>query len=94
MDWQTTLNVGLALLAGYLGVKNYQMSTRREYQRDSEEMTEIRIQYNQVKDLLRDLQKDMKSVSILSERVVGIETKLQEIYRRLCKLEEENNGRN
>ena len=39
-------------------------------------------------DTLRDLQKDMKSVSILSERVVVIETNLQELYRRIEKLEE------
>lgn len=88
MDWQTALNIGLALLAGILGVKNYQMSQRKETQRESEEMTEIRIQYGQVKDLLRDLQKDVKNVSILSERVVSVETKLDEIYRRIERLEE------
>ncbi len=88
MDWQTFLNIGLAILAGILGVKNWQMAARREDRRESEEFTEIRVQYNQVMDTLRDLQKDMKSVSILSERVVVIETNLQELYRRIEKLEE------
>ena len=87
MDWQTALNIALAVLAAYLGVKNYQMANRREDRRESEEFTEIRVQYNQVMDTLRDLQKDMKSVSILSERVVVIEPNLTEIYRRIEKLE-------
>lgn len=88
MDWRTFLDILLAILAAFLGVKNWQMATRREDRRESEEFTEIRVQYNQVMDTLRDLQKDMKSVSILSERVVVIETNLQELYRRIEKLEE------
>lgn len=90
MDWQTALNILLAVLAAYLGVKNYQMASRREDRRESEEFTEIRVQYNQVMDTLRDLQKDMKSVSVLSERVVVIETNLQELYRRIERLEGQN----
>lgn len=90
MDWQTMLNIALAVLAGVLGYKNWQMAQRREDRRESEEMTEIRVQYNQVMGMLRDLQKDMKNVTILSERVVIIETKLTEIYARIQKLEEKN----
>lgn len=90
MDWQTFLNILLAILAAVLGVKNWQMAQRREDRRESEEFTEIKVQYSQVMDTLRDLQKDMKSVSILSERVVIIETNLQEIYRRIEKLEAHN----
>jgi len=91
MDWRTFLDILLAILAGFLAYKNWQMNQRREDRRESEEMTEIRVQYSQVLDMLHDLQKDMKSVSILSERVVVIETNLTEIYRRLEKLED-NNG--
>jgi hypothetical protein len=90
MDWQTALNIGLAVLAGYLGIRNYQMSMKREDRRESEEFTEIRVQYSQVMDMLHDLQKDMRSVSILSERVVKIETNISEIYRRIERLEEQN----
>ena len=87
MDWQTFLNIALAVTAAVLGVRNYQITQRREDRRESEEFTEIRVQYNQVMDTLRDLQKDMKSVSILNERVIKIETNLTEIYRRIEKLE-------
>ncbi|MBP5295405.1 MAG: hypothetical protein J6Y95_06770 [Lachnospiraceae bacterium] len=87
MDWQTFLNIALAILAGVLGVKNWQMNQRREDRRESEEFTEIRVQYNQVMDMLHDLQKDMRSVSVISERVVVIETNVAEIYRRIEKLE-------
>lgn len=92
MDWRTFLDIILALVAAYLGVKNWQMNQRREDRRDSEEFTEIKVQYSQVLDTLRDLQKDMKSVSVLSERVIKIETNLSEIYRRIEKLEE-NHGK-
>ena len=87
MDWQTYLNIGLAILAGILGYKNWQMAQRREDRRESEEFTEIRVQYNQVMDMLHDLQKDMRSVSVISERVVVIETNVAEIYRRIEKRE-------
>lgn len=90
MDWQTGLNILLAVLAAILGVKNYQLAQKKEDRRESEEMTEIRVQYNQVMGLLHDLQKEMKNVSVLSERVVIIETNLAEIYRRIEKLEVTN----
>lgn len=90
MDWQTGLNILLAVLAAILGVKNYQLAQKKEDRRESEEMTEIRVQYNQVMGLLHDLQKEMKNVSVLSERVVVIETNLAEIYRRIEKLEVTN----
>lgn len=92
MDWRTFLDILLAVLAGVLAYKNWQMNQRREDRRESEEMTEIRVQYSQVMDMLHDLQKDMKSVSVLSERVVVIETNISEIYRRIEKLEG-NNGK-
>ena len=90
MDWRTFLDILLAVLAAILGYKNWQMNQRREDRRESEEFTEIRVQYNQVMDMLHDLQKDMKNVSVISERVVVIETNVAEIYRRIEKLEGSN----
>ena len=92
MDWRTFLDILLAVLARVLAYKNWQMNQRREDRRESEEMTEIRVQYSQVMDMLHDLQKDMKSVSVLSERMVVSETNISEIYRRIEKLEG-NNGK-
>lgn len=87
MDWRTFLDVLLAIVAGILGYKNWQMNQKREDRRESEELTEIRVQYNNVMGLLHDLQKEMRNVSVLSERVVVIETNMAEIYRRIEKLE-------
>jgi len=87
MDWRTFLDVLLAVVAGILGYKNWQMNQKREDRRESEELTEIRVQYNNVMGLLHDLQKEMRNVSVLSERVVVIETNMAEIYRRIEKLE-------
>ena len=88
MDWQTFLNILLAVVAAILGVKNWQMAQRKEERQESQEMTEIQIKLSQAMDMLRDLQKDMRSVSIISERVVVIETRLTEVFTRLEKLEE------
>lgn len=94
MDWQTFLNIILALLAAYLGYRNLSMATKKENQRESQEMTEIRVQLNQVMGLLRDLQKDMKAVGVLSERVVKIETKLELAFQQLDEIKKElNNGK-
>lgn len=87
MDWRTFLDIVLAILAAILGYKNWQMNQRREDRRDSEEFTEIKVQYSQVMDTLRDLQKDMRALSALSERVIKIETNVSEIYRRIEKVE-------
>ena len=92
MDWQTFLTILLAVLSGYLGLKNYQMSQRKEDQRESIEMTKVQVQLNQVMGMLRDLQKDAQSTNadfrILLERVVVAEQKLGEAYNRIKKLEE------
>ena len=90
MDWQTYLNIGLAVLAGYLGLQNYHMSQRKETQRESQEMTEIRVQYNQVMSLLQDLQRDIRTSTadfrVLSERVVVLEEKIKTIFVRIDEL--------
>lgn len=94
MDWRTFLDIILALLAAYLGYRNLSMATKKENQRESQEMTEIRVQLNQVMGLLRDLQKDMKAVGVLSERVVKIETKLELAFQQLDEIKKElNNGK-
>ena len=94
MDWRTFLDVVLALLAAWLGYRNLSMATKKENQRESQEMTEIRVQLTNVMGMLRDLQKDMKSVSVLSERVVKIETKLELAFQQLDEIKKElNNGK-
>ena len=91
MDWRTFLDVALALLAAWLGYRNLSMNVKKDTQRESQEMTEIRVQLTNVMGLLRDLQKDMKSVSILSERVVKIETKLELAFQQLDEIKKELN---
>ena len=94
MDWRTFLDVVLALLAAWLGYRNLSMATKKENQRESQEMTEIRVQLTNVMGMLRDLQNDMKSVSVLSERVVKIETKLELAFQQLEEIKKElNNGK-
>lgn len=96
MDWQTFLNIVLALLAAWLAFRNYAMASKKETQRESTEMTEIKVQYNQVMGMLRDLQKDIRTNSAdfraLDKQVTILETKLEEAFSRLEKLEE-NNGK-
>jgi hypothetical protein len=87
MSTQTVLNIILSAVTVYLGIRNFALTQKKEAQQESQEMTEIRVQYSQVVDMLHDLQKEMKNVSVLSERVVVIETNLAEIYRRIEKLE-------
>lgn len=93
MDNQTILNILLSIATVYLAIKNYLNTNRKDTMRESQEMTTIKVQLDQVMGMLRDVQKDMKNVSILSERVVKIETRLTEIYNRIDKLEEYH-GRN
>lgn len=93
MDNQTILNILLSIVTVYLAIKNYLNVNRKDTMRESQEMTTIKVQLDQVMGMLRDVQKDMKNVSILSERVVAIETRLTEIYNRIDKLEEYH-GRN
>lgn len=90
MSAQTVLNIVLPILTLGLGISNYLLVTKKDSIKESQEMTEIQVQLNQVMVMLRDLQKDMKNVTVLSERVVVIETKLTEIYGRLAKLEDDN----
>ena len=92
VDIQTALNVILGILTLILGYKNFQMSQMKDTQRESQEMTEIRVQLTQVMSMLSDLQKDVRTSTAdfrqLSERVVKIETKLETAFAKIEELRE------
>ena len=92
MDAQTGLNILLGCLTAWLAYRNFTMSSRKDVQRESQEMTEIRVQLTQVMELLRDLQKDVRASSadyrILSERVAIIETNLNTAFMKIEELRE------
>ncbi|MBQ7447475.1 MAG: hypothetical protein IJV59_05925 [Eubacterium sp.] len=93
MDIQTGLNIILGIATLFLGIRTFAVSTKKDTQRESQEMTEIRVQLTQVMSMLRDMQKDIKTSTAdfreLTGRVIVIETKLAEVFSRLEKLEEE-----
>lgn len=97
MDNQTLLNIGLALLSAYLAVRNFILASKKDVQRESQEMTEIRVQLSQVMGLLRDLQKDVRTSTAdfraLSDRVLIMETKLESAIDDLAKLKGESHGK-
>ena len=69
------------------------MDNKKESQRESAEMTEIRVQLTQVMGMLGDLQKDVKT-SIkdyreMSERIAIIETKLKAAFLQIDELKKE-----
>ena len=90
MDLQTTLNIVLGIATVWLAYRNYLLSSRKDTQRESEEMTEIRVQLNNVMSLLSDMQKDIRTynadVRALSERVVVLEEKLKSAFARIDEL--------
>lgn len=94
MDIQTALNILLGIATLYLGIRNFAKGQIKDTQRESQEMTEIRVQLNQVMSLLHDMQKDIRTSTAdfreLTGRVIVIETKLAEVFSRLEKMEEKN----
>lgn len=90
MDTQTALNIILGLLSLWLAYRNFISGARKDTQRESQEMTEIRVQLTQVMSMLRDLQKDVRMSTAdfraLSERVVVLETKLDAAFARIDEL--------
>lgn len=97
MDNQTLLNIVLGIITAYLAVKNFLNSNRKDAMRESQEMTEIKVQLNNVMSMLRDVQKDIRTSTAdfkqLSERVVALETRLEialDIVEKLQKKGEEN----
>ena len=81
MDNQTILNVVLGLITAYLAIKNFLSSNKKDVMRESQEMTEIKVQLNQLMSMMHDMQKDIRTSTAdfraLSERVVKLETKLE-----------------
>lgn len=81
MDNQTILNVVLGLITAYLAIKNFLSSNKKDVMRESQEMTEIKVQLNQLMGMMHDMQNDIRTSTAdfraLSERVVKLETKLE-----------------
>lgn len=96
MTNQTILNILLSIATVYLAVRNYMMAAKKEDQRESQEMTEIKVRLNQLADMMRDMQKDIRTSTAdfreLTGRVIKIETRLDQAISRLEKLEE-NHGK-
>ena len=97
MDNQTILNILLSIATVYLAIKNYLNNSRKESMRESQEMTEIKVQLAQVMNLLQDLQKDVRTSTAdfraLSERVVKLETKIDTAFALISEMKGENNGK-
>ena len=97
MDTQTLLNIILSVVTVYLAIKNFLLTAKKDTQRESQEMTEIRVQLSQVMGLLRDLQKDVRTSTAdfraLSDRVLIIEERLSATMENLEKIKEEKNGK-
>ena len=96
VEIQTVLNIFLSIITVYLAIRNFVLTSRKNIQRASQEMTEIRVQLSQVLDVLHDLQKDVRTSTAdfrkLSDRVLVLETKLGIITDEVTKLKEGNNG--
>ena len=82
MDNQTVLNIVLGIITTYLAIKNFIASGKKDVVRESQEMTEM--------GMLRDMQKDIRTSTAdfraLSERVVIIETKVEDAFQRIDEL--------
>lgn len=93
IDAQTLLNIVLSIATVYLAIRNFVASSRKDVQRESQEMTEIRVQLQQVMSLLHDLQKDVRTSTAdfrkLSERVAIIETNLKTAFLQIDELKKE-----
>lgn len=96
VEIQTVLNIFLSIITVYLAIRNFVLTSRKDIQRESEEMTEIRVQLSQVMDVLHDLQKDVRTSTAdfrkLSDRVLVLETKLGILSEELTKMKEGKNG--
>lgn len=81
MDNQTILNIVLGIITAYLAIRNFLSSNKKDVMRESQEMTEIKVQLNQLMSMMHDMQKDIRTSTAdfraLSERVVKLETKLE-----------------
>ena len=94
MDIQTGLNIILGILTLWLAYRNFVANNRKDVMRESQEMTEIRVQLQNVMSMLQDMQKDIRASNadyrLLSERVAIMEEKLKTAFQQI----EELKGRN
>ena len=92
MSTQTILNIILSVVTVYLAWRNWDLTSKKENQRESQEMTEIKVQLDNVMGMLRDMQKDIRTSTAdfraLSDRVLKIEMKLEAAYARIDELRE------
>ena len=97
MGNQTFLNIILSVITVYLAIRNFVVTSKKDTQRESQELTEIRVQLTQVMGLLRDLQKDVRTSTAdfraLSDRVLILETKLSSIIENIPKAKDDENGK-
>ena len=96
MDYQI-LSIVLAILTTYLAVRNYITSNRKDIMRESQEMTEIKVQLHQLMGMLQDVQKDIRNNAadyhVLNERVIKLETKLDTALKQIDELKGVENGK-
>lgn len=96
MDYQI-LSIVLAILTTYLAVRNYITSNRKDIMRESQEMTEIKVQLHQLMGMLQDVQKDIRNNAadyhVLNERVIKLETKLDTALKQIDELKGVNDGK-
>lgn len=98
MEIQTALNIVLSLITVYLAIKNFSLTSRKDTQRESQEMTEIKVQLSQLMGMMRDIQKDVRTSNAdfraLSERVAVMDTKLAAAFTRIDEIKKElSNGK-
>ena len=90
MDIQTTLNIILGILTVWLAYRNFVSNNRKDAMRESQEMTEIRVQLQNVMSMLQDMQKDIRASNadyrMLSERVAILEEKLKTAFQQIEEL--------
>ena len=96
MDYQA-LSIILGILSAYLTVRNYLTSSRKDIMRESQKMTEIKVQLNQVMGMLQDVQKDIRNNAAdyhtLNERVIKLETKLDTALKQIEELKGATDGK-
>lgn len=93
MDTQTILNIILSCITVYLALRNFVLVSKKDTQRESQEMTEIKVQLSQLMGMMRDIQKDVRTSTAdfraLSERVAIIDTKLAAAFTRIDEMKKE-----
>lgn len=93
MDIQTLLNIVLSIITVYLALRNFVLTSKKDTQRESQEMTEIKVSLTQLMGMVRDLQKDVRTSNadfrILSERVAVMDSKLHDAFTRIEEIKKE-----